>query len=290
MVTILATQQKQQTLKEKIELSGVGLFTGKRNCIRLIPGEENTGIIFRRMDLPGAPEIKASVHNVIDTPRCTILGDKRLVIKTVEHLLSAIYALGIDNLIIELNGDEIPAGDGSAAFFVEKIKKAEIQQQEKPRDIYALSSLVSFSEGNMHMIALPSEEFKVSYTLHYPKSTYLHAQYISLKINRESYCEEIAPCRTFSIYEEIKPLLDKGLIKGGGLDNAVIIKDDKILNPEGIRFSNEMARHKVLDLIGDLSLIGKRFTAHIIAIRSGHFANISFAKILEKNLKKRRLE
>ena len=140
------------------------------------------------------------------------------------------------------------------------------------------------------MVAIPADEFKISYTLHYPNSTYLYAQYVSFTINSENFCKEIAPSRTFSIYEEIEPLLEKGLIKGGGLDNAVIIKDDKILNPEGIRYSNEMARHKVLDLIGDLSLIGKRFNAHIIAIRSGHFANISFAKILEKNLKQRCFE
>jgi len=288
--TTIAAQQKQHTIKENIEFSGIGLFTGKNVFIRLIPAKENSGIIFRRIDLPGSPEIEASVHNVVDTPRCTILGNNKLIVRTVEHLLAATYALGIDNLIIEVDGDEIPAGDGSAAFFVEKINNAQIQKQKTPYFTYNLSSTVVFSEGNMHMIAIPSDEFKISYTLHYPNSNCLDAQYVSFLINPKSFYEEIAFSRTFSIYEEIEPLLEKGIIKGGGLDNAVIIKNDKILNPEGVRYNNEMARHKVLDLIGDLSLMGKRFTAHIIAIKSGHFANISFAKILEKKLKQRLFE
>ena len=134
--------------------------------------------------------------------------------------------------------------------------------------------------------SLPSDEYQISYTLHYPHSQFLRSQYFSFRVDPDEYAQEIASCRTFSLYEEVAPMLEKGLLRGGGLDNGVVIKDDHVLNPEGVRFFNEMVRHKILDLIGDLSLMGIRFKAHIVAIRSGHFSNVSFAKVLKEQLMK----
>lgn len=273
---------QQKTIKKRISVEGIGLFTGKEVLLNFIPAPEDTGIIFKRIDLKGKPEVPASLEYVQKAPRCTIIGSKDFSILTVEHLLSSLKAYGIDNLIIEINGPEIPACDGSAKIFVELIEKAGVQKQEKEKKVIKITSPIFWTKDEVHIIGLPSKEFVVSYLLHYPNSRFLKSQYFTASINEEIFKKEIASARTFSLYEEIEPFLKKGLIKGGGLNNAVIIKDDKVLNMEGVRFPDEMVRHKILDLIGDLSLIQADLCAHIIAIRSGHFSNISFAKKIKK--------
>ena len=175
--------------------------------------------------------------------------------------------------------------DGSAKPFVDGILEAGIDQLEKEKSIHVLKNPMSWSKGDVHLVAVPSKEFRVSYTLHFPKSAILHSQFFSAPVNPEYFTEEIAPSRTFCIYEEIIPFIESDLIKGGGLDNAIIIKNDVVINPDGIRFSDEMVRHKILDVIGDLSLIPKTLQAHIIAIRSGHASNIAFAHELTKHIK-----
>lgn len=271
-------------------ISGVGLFSGEKTELRLIPSQPDTGIVFRRVDLPTPIEIPATLDSVIRTPRCTILGNQKGSIQTVEHLLSALYASEIDNLIIEVKGPEIPAGDGSALLFINAIKQSGILVQKAFKKRFFLTQPVVWSDGESHLIALPSDTFSISYTLHYPHSPYLKAQYVHLEISKESFPTDIAPARTFSLFEEIEPMLKRGLIKGGGLDNAVIIQNDRVLNPEGVRFEDEMARHKILDLVGDLSLIGRRFTAQIIAIRSGHGPNILLARLMKNHLAERNFE
>ncbi len=258
----------------------MGLFTGEEAELTIHPAEPNTGIFFRRADLKGTPLIKAVLQNVVKTPRCTILGNEKATIHTVEHLLSALHAFGIDNALLDLSGPEVPIMDGSAKAFVDLIDDAGIFQQDEDKLIARLRSPISWSNDQVHIVAIPSDEFQVSYTLHYPQSKALQSQYCSFAIEEDVYRKEIAPCRTFCLYEEIAPFIEKGLIKGGGMNNAVVIKDEKILNSDGIRFPDEMARHKILDLIGDMSLIPYAFTAHIIALRSGHTANIAFAKEL----------
>ena len=277
------SRKHQRSLKNSVSLAGTGLFTGVSSEIKLRPAPEGIGVVFQRMDLPDKPTLPALVDYVCETPRCTILGTNDFKVQTVEHILSAIKAYEIDNVIIEIDGPEIPSCDGSAVPFIELIEKAGVVSQSQTKKIHHLEVPIFWSKGDVHLVALPSEEFRISYTLNYPNTELLKSQFFTVHINEEIYKEEIAPARTFSLYEEVVPLIEKGNIKGGRLDNAVIIKGDSILNPEGVRYKDEMVRHKILDLIGDLSLVGHSFIAHIIAIRSGHFSNTSFAKELVSN-------
>lgn len=272
--------KNQRTIADAITISGLGLFTGQRVEMTLRPAEENTGIRFQRIDLRDKPLLPAKVQYVCGTPRCTVLGRGSIFVQTVEHVLAALKAYEIDNLLIEITGSEVPIGDGSANPFVELIDKAGVTYQKALKKFYQLSSPVFWSQGDVHLVALPSDEFRISYTLNYPNSEILRAQFHTINVSEENFKAEIAPCRTFSLYEETVPFIEQGLMKGGSLENAVIIKGGTILNPEGLRFPDEMVRHKILDLLGDLSLVGFSFFAHIIAIRSGHFSNTSFAKEL----------
>ncbi len=264
-------------------MTGMGLFTGQKVEITLKPAEANFGICFQRVDLPDKPILPAQVQYVRGTPRCTILGKNGTTVQTVEHLLAAIKAFDIDNLLIEIDGPEVPIGDGSGMPFMELIEEAGVCYQKVAKKFYHLTTPIFWSQGDVQLVALPSDDFKVSYTLNYPNSEILRSQFHTVLVTEENIKEQIAPCRTFSLYEETVSLIEQGLIKGGSLENAVIIKGGAILNPEGLRFPDEMARHKILDLLGDLSLVGFSFVAHIIAIRSGHFSNTSFAKELRNH-------
>lgn len=284
-MTLSDSAEMQKTLLREAALSGMGLFTGEKVHLRILPAPAGSGILFRRTDLPGSPEIPALLANVREAPRCTRLAKENASVMMVEHLLSALYSYGVDNALIEVEGPEIPAGDGSARVFVDLIEKSGLKSLEAPKNAIRVQSPLYWSEGEVHLIALPCPDFRVSYTMHYPQSPLLRSQYYAFSMNPERYKSEIAPCRTFSLYEEILPLIEKGLVKGGGLENALVIKGDQILNPDGARFPDEMVRHKVLDLIGDLSLIGAPLAAHIIAVRSGHSSNVAFAKTLAKSCK-----
>jgi len=270
--------RKQRTLKSEATFSGIGIHTGENVSMKFVPAKEGTGIIFKRIDLPGAPVIPASVEYVCDNARNTTLGIADIRIHTVEHVLAAIKAFEIDNLCIELDGIEPPVGNGSSDVFVTMIEKSGIQEQNASIPIVQLKGPVYWSEGEIHLVALPSDTYRISYTLNYPNTRLLKSQYFSTAITPETFKKEIASCRTFSLYEEVSVLIDRGLIKGASLDNAVVIKDDTILSKGGLYFPDEMVRHKILDVIGDLSLIGFDFRAHIISIRSGHASNVAFAR------------
>lgn len=276
--------RKQRTVGSIVEFSGVGIHTGQDVLIRFVPAEIGEGIFFKRIDLPGEPIIPAAVEYVFDTSRSTNLAVNDVRIYTVEHVLAAVRAYEIDNLCIELSALEPPAGNGSSDVFVDMIHKAGIIEQSAPVRIVNLKNPVYHSEGDVHIVALPSHEYRLSYTLHYPQSKALGSQYFSIALTAESFTKELAPCRTFALYEEISFLMDRGLIKGGSLDNAVVVKDDAIISKNGLFFPDEMCRHKVLDMVGDLSLIGIQCNAHIIAIRSGHPANFRFAQKLYNQL------
>lgn len=284
-ITHSQIQRYQQTIAAEAEIIGIGLFSGLKIKMRFVPAKEGTGIVFKRVDLKNEPVFKASHENLAGTPRCTNLGDGKAIVQSVEHVLSALNAYNIDNLVIELDGPEIPAVDGSATPFVQMIETAGVLTQSKKTPVYTLEHAVHWSKGDIYIVALPSETLKISYTLSYPGHQLLDSQYYSSEISPEIYKEQLSSCRTFSLYQEIVPLLDQGIIKGGSLDSGVIIKEDHVMNAGGLRFPNEMVRHKVLDLIGDLSLVGFPFAAHIIAIRSGHYSNTEFAKYLAKKLK-----
>lgn len=279
-IPTVSLKRKQKTIARPVSYSGIGIHTGQEVQLNLLPAKEGSGIFFKRIDLPGKPIIPATLEHVFDTSRSTNIGIKDIKIYTVEHVLAAIRAYEIDNICIELSGIEPPAGNGSSDVFVECIEKASLVEQNETLDIVKITSPVTFTDGDVHIVIVPADEYRVSYTLHYPNSPALKTQYHSFVLSPEAFKHEIAPCRTFALYDEISYLIDKGLIRGGSLDNAVVIKDDAIISKNGLFFPNEMARHKILDLIGDLSLIGIPFLGHIIAIRSGHRTNFAFAKKL----------
>ena len=270
--------RKQKTISKSVSFSGIGIHTGKIVTLSFCPAKEGTGIVFRRVDQPGRPIIPATVEYVFDTSRSTNIGIRELKIYTIEHVLAAVKAYSIDNLIIEIDNIEPPVGNGSSDIFVKMLDEARVCDQEQTIPIVQLQKPVYFSDKDIHIVALPYPGFKISYTLHYPKTKALQSQYVSFEINSETFKTQIAPCRTFSLYEEISHLMEKGLIKGGSLDNAVVIKNEAIFSKNGLFFSDEMARHKLLDMVGDLSLVGYDFHAHIISVKSGHPTNFAFAK------------
>lgn len=216
--------------------------------------------------------------------RNTTLGIADIRIHTVEHVLAAVKAFQIDNLCIEIDGIEPPVGNGSSDVFVEMIENAGVNEQTETVPVLSLKTPVYWSDGDIHIVGLPCDTYKISYTLDYPLTKLIKSQYFSLSIDQHSFKKEIASCRTFSLYEEVSTLIDRGLIKGASLDNAVVIKDDTILSKGGLFFQDEMVRHKILDVIGDLALVGYDFKAHIIAIRSGHASNVAFARKLYNHL------
>lgn len=275
---IITASRNQRTIAKEVSLSGIGLHGGEEVSMRFCPADPGTGVVFQRTDLPSKPIIPATVEYVTDTSRNTTIGIGDVVIYTIEHVLSAIRALDIDNIRVEVSAQEPPIMDGSAAPFVDMIEQGGVLEQDQKLNILKIQESIHYSEGDVHLVVLPDDHFRISYTLHYPNCKVMGVQYHSTVVNSDIYKTQIAPCRTFSKYEEISFLMDRGLIKGGSLSNAVVIKDDVVLSKGGLHFPDEMVRHKVLDLIGDISLVGFHFTGHIIAIRSGHAANCAFAK------------
>lgn len=277
-------KRTQRTIKREVSYSGVGIHTGKEVSLRFCPAPENSGILFQRIDLPGKPTIPASIEYVQDTSRSTTIGIENVRVHTVEHVLAAIRAFHIDNLIIQVNEAEPPIADGSSSVFVEMINQAGVISQNAEVPIIYLKNPVYWSQGSIHLVAIPANEYRISYTLHYPQNPIIRSQYFSCVITQENFVEDIASCRTFALYEEIAALMERGLIKGGSLENAVVVKDDAIISKEGLRFPDEMVRHKILDIVGDLSLVGYEFMAHVIAVRSGHMSNVAFGKELLKQM------
>ncbi len=270
--------RKQRTLRNSVAFSGIGIHTGKQVTMQFCPSKAGTGIVFKRTDLPGQPLVPATLEYVRDTSRSTTLGIGNVFIHTVEHVLAAVRAFEIDNLCIEVSNLEPPIGDGNSDTFVGMIEDAGIMELEATVPVVKLNKPIYWTGSDIYIVALPYDGYKISYTLNYPESKVLNAQFHSLVVTTDTFKNEIAPCRTFSRYEEVSALMDRGLIKGGSLDNAVIIKGNAVFSKEGLYFPNEMVRHKILDMIGDLSLVGFNFEAHIISLRSGHASNYEFAK------------
>jgi len=270
----------QRTVGKVTEFSGIGVHTGHIVTLRLCPAKEGSGVFFKRIDLPGQPIIPAALGNVLDTSRSTTIGIKEARIHTVEHVLAAVKACQVDNLCIEISNIEPPVGNGSSDVFIEMLESGGFVEQHAPLKVVKVTEPLYWADEEIQIVALPYEGYRISYTLSYPASPILNGQFHTVIVNHDNFKREIAPCRTFSLYQEIAPLLDRGLIKGASLNNGVVIKDDVVLSKEGLFFPNEMARHKILDMIGDLSLTGIDFHAHIISIRSGHGSNFAFAKKL----------
>jgi len=273
--------QPQKTIAKPVSYTGVGLHTGHRVTVKFRPAAPGSGIRFRRVDLPGKPEVKADVPRVSCTRRGTTIRDVKVSVHTVEHVLAALAGLGLDNMIIEIDDSEPPAGDGSSLPFVQRLTRAGIRAQSEPREFLEIGKPIWFSKDDVHLVALPADEFSISCTIDY-NHPFLKAQFASFVINVDTFADEIAPARTFGFFNEVDRLRREGLIRGGSLANALVIGPDGILN-EGLRFDNEFVRHKILDLIGDLSLLARPIKAHIIAIKSGHASNIELARKLRYN-------
>jgi UDP-3-O-[3-hydroxymyristoyl] N-acetylglucosamine deacetylase/3-hydroxyacyl-[acyl-carrier-protein] dehydratase len=275
--------EKQKTIRGEVTLSGVGLHTGTHTTVRLKPAPENSGITFIRVDLHGKPTIKVCPENVAlnpQMPRCTGIGKEDVAIYTVEHLMSVLCGLGIDNLIIEINGNELPGLDGSGIEFLKAIKKAGVVEQNAERKFIKIKEPIGVSYNGSAIYIMPGDEFKVSYTLNYDHP-FLQTQFFSTKLNEQIFETDIAPCRTFCLEEETKLLQSSNLGKGANFDNTLVVGKQGVIKNK-VRFTNEFARHKVLDLIGDLFLLGKPIQGEIFAIKSGHTLNLQLLKKIYK--------
>ncbi|MFT4639584.1 MAG: UDP-3-O-[3-hydroxymyristoyl] N-acetylglucosamine deacetylase [Verrucomicrobiales bacterium] len=281
----MADPDFQHTLGKPSSLAGTSLHTGAKVTLTLKPAPPHHGLKFRRTDLEDQPFIDAHVSKVQMVERATTLAEGSVKVHTVEHVISALTGMGVDNAIIEMDANEPPIGDGSSAPFVECIKQAGIVKQDAIRQVYEIREPIhqEFPNGSILTI-VPDKKFRVSCTQVGPNGRM--TQYLSLDITPEIYENEIAAARTFVFYEDVKPLMDKGLIKGGSLENAVVIRDETTLSKEPLRFDNEFVRHKILDIIGDLALCGKRFMGHVIAVMPGHSPNTELAKQLAKHFAK----
>ncbi|MBM3843180.1 MAG: bifunctional UDP-3-O-[3-hydroxymyristoyl] N-acetylglucosamine deacetylase/3-hydroxyacyl-ACP dehydratase [Verrucomicrobia bacterium] len=277
---------KQRTLAREVSIQGNALHTGENVTLTLRPAPTGSGIVFRRIDLNGNPELRPRVDLVTDLVRATTIQSGHAKIHTVEHVLSALAGCGIDNAVVEMNASEPPILDGSARPFVNLILQGEPVEQEADREYFELDAPVSVTRGNSSVIALPCDQFKVSCTSADDRG--IHTQHLSLTIDPDVYMTQVAAARTFTVYEDIESLLKLGKIKGGSLDCAVVIRGDKIISKEPLRFADEFVRHKILDLIGDLSLLGLPLKAHIVATRPGHAINAELTKALAAKLDERR--
>jgi UDP-3-O-[3-hydroxymyristoyl] N-acetylglucosamine deacetylase/3-hydroxyacyl-[acyl-carrier-protein] dehydratase len=280
---------KQTTVREPQSVKGSALHTGSNVTLTVKPAAANTGYIFKRIDLPDEPTVAAHIDNVKQVERATTLGEGSVKIHTVEHLLSALRGLGIDNAVIELDANEPPIGDGSSRHFIEMLEKAGVQELDAKRVEYELQEPVRVTgRDGGYIIAWPSDRFEVSCT----NANHLgkHTQYRTWNPETGNYAKDIALARTFVFYEEVQPLMEKGLIKGGSLENAVVIRGDAILSREPLRYEDEFVRHKILDVIGDLSLFPGRLKAHIYASKPSHGLNVELAREIYKQFKSRQAQ
>jgi UDP-3-O-[3-hydroxymyristoyl] N-acetylglucosamine deacetylase / 3-hydroxyacyl-[acyl-carrier-protein] dehydratase len=270
----------QHTLASSATLEGTSLHTGEKVTLTLKPAPEGHGFKFRRIDLPDQPFINADVEKVQTVERATTLAEGSVKVHTVEHVISALTGMGVDNALIEMDANEPPIGDGSSRPFVEMIKKVGLLAQSAPRRVWEIREPIHQEMGDGTIITIvPCKTFKVSVTNVGPEGRF--TQYFSTEVTPATYEKEICAARTFVYYEDVKPLLEKGLIKGGSLESAVVIRGNEIMSKEAMRFDNEFARHKALDLIGDLMLSGIRIFGHVIAVKPGHGPNTKMASTLK---------
>lgn len=274
---------KRRTINANINYEGIGLHKGENIKMKLIPAASGTGIIFKRVDLEeGKNEIVMDVANTFDLTRGTNLqNDHGAKVHTIEHFLSALYIYGITDMYVELDGNELPIGDGSAKPFVE-LFEGKIADLEEDAPEIVITEPVYITEGDKHIVALPYDGYKLTYTIRF-EHTFLKSQHAEYEIDLETYAKEIAPARTFGFDYEVEYLKANNLALGGTLENAIVVKKDGVLNPGGLRFEDEFVRHKMLDIIGDLKVLNKNIKGHLIAVKAGHALDIAFAKKLVIN-------
>jgi UDP-3-O-[3-hydroxymyristoyl] N-acetylglucosamine deacetylase/3-hydroxyacyl-[acyl-carrier-protein] dehydratase len=266
----------QQTLNRPASFSGIGLHSGNRVNMTILPAPAGSGVRFRRVDLEGSPEIEARIENVAETTRSTTLAKGSVKVHTVEHVLAALAGYGIDNAIIELDSNEPPIADGSSREFGKIIQAAGIVPQAEKRETYSPTEPIELETGETVMTLFPDEGFKITCTSADKKGRF--TQFYSTEITPKNWERELSHARTFCFYEEIEHLIKNNLIKGGSLENAVVIRDDAVLTTEPLRYPEEFVRHKMLDILGDLSLLGRPVRGHLIAVRPSHAANCEMVR------------
>ena len=303
---------KQKTLKGSFSLFGKGLHTGVSLTVTFNPAPDNTGYKIQRIDLDDQPIIDAVAENVVDTQRGTVIAKGDVRVSTIEHGMAALYSMGIDNCLIQINGPEFPILDGSAALYVEKIKEVGIVDQSAPKDYYIIRKKIEYKDGKSIITILPDEQFSITAMCSF-NSKFISSQFATLD-NIDKFADEIAPARTFVFVRDIMPLLQANLIKGGDLDNAIVIYEKQVdqntldqladllkvphidansigyIQHKPLMWDNECTRHKLLDIIGDVALIGKPIKGRIVATRPGHTVNNKFSRLLRKEIRKHEIQ
>lgn len=276
--------QQQQTLREKVNFTGIGLHSGNPVHMTFLPAEPNTGIRFRRIDLEGKPEIEADIDHVVDTNRSTTLGKGNIRLHTVEHVLATFSGCGVDNAIVEVDAPEPPIADGSSREYLKMVEKAGLQPQAEARESFKIEEAFEMQTGDTTVTVFPHDRLKITCTSagHNSRMT----EFFSIEVNPETWARDLAHARTFCFFEEIEYLYKSGLIRGGSLENAVVIRDDAILTNEPLRYAEEFVRHKILDILGDISLLGRPFVGHITAVKPSHAANAELTRQLQAKMRK----
>ena len=270
---------KQRTLKKPVNFTGVGVHSGETVNLTINPAPPNYGINFKRVDLPAQPMIKAHFNRVVDTSLATVIGEdaEGCIVSTIEHVMSCLAGLSIDNVIIEIDGHETPIMDGSAALFTRKIKEAGIIDQDAPRMYFVIREPIILEKDGKSVKLYPADKFKITYTIDFDHPA-IGTQTLSINLTEKTFEEDICSARTFGFLHELEYMKFYGLAKGGSLENAVVIDENGIINDGGLRFADEFVRHKILDCIGDFSLLGMPIIGHAILYKSGHLFNHEFLK------------
>jgi UDP-3-O-[3-hydroxymyristoyl] N-acetylglucosamine deacetylase len=265
----------QRTLAAEFSCSGIGVHSGQRVNLSVKPAPVNHGIKFYRIDLPGTPCVSAHFNRVVDTSLATVIGEDGCIVSTIEHLMASLSGHAIDNAIVEIDSYELPIMDGSAGPFSDLIRSAGVTEQDRPRCFFMLNAPIELHENGKSVCVYPSNELRISYTIEYDHPL-IGAQTASFRITEESFDTEIAKARTFGFLHELEYMQKFGLAKGGSLDNALVVGRDGLINKGGLRFQDEFVRHKILDCIGDFSLLGMPILGHIVLKKSGHAFNHAF--------------
>ena len=276
--------EKQQTLAKSEKISGIALHTGVRATLQLNPAPENTGILFRRVDMPGQPVIPANTMNVIDVQRGTTIGCGKAAVYTIEHIMSALHACSVDNCIVDMDGAEPPICDGSSREFFAMVERAGVVEQDAPAKVWTPTKPLHYKNGSTQVAIFPDADQLAISCLTSFKGCPVDPQYLEYVLERETYKEQIAPGRTFVDYRDLRALMSYGLCKGGSLDAAAIIHNGAIICKDALRFENEIVRHKILDLVGDIYLCGVRIKGTVIAIKPGHPANVALTKMIIEDM------
>jgi UDP-3-O-[3-hydroxymyristoyl] N-acetylglucosamine deacetylase len=271
----MKTYTHQRTLRNPVSCSGIGVHSGNPVRVNLKPAPENHGIRFVRTDLPGRPQVKALFNRVVDTSLATVIGEDGCIVSTIEHLMASLSGFCIDNAIVEIDAYEMPILDGSAAHYAEMIRSAGTVSQSLPRCFFHIKNAIELEAGDKFVGAYPAETFSLSCAIEYENPA-IGCQELSLELNERVFEAEVAPARTFGFLFEVEHLKRLGLARGGSLENAIVIDGEKVMNPGGLRFQDEFVRHKLLDCIGDFSLIGMPIIGRLVTRKSGHAFNHAF--------------